>query len=155
MTSQRLLGRVLLVLFSLSAPPGRRPRSPFTGPGPRGARLSPQLGGAPPSSAAPTRARLARAATLPEPQVRQALLTLERDGLVDASGPRLTMAGLAVAAALRAAGGVAPRVSRASGGRPRTVAGTSLPPRSQGAVGAELRGDGPRGGLGAAISSAA
>ncbi len=143
MTRQRLLGRVLLVLFRLSAPLGRPPRA------------WPGLPEAAAPARTPTAAALAEGAGLAEPRVRQALAALERAGLVDASGPRLTMSGLVVAASLRAASGLAPSAERARRPQPRAAARTDPAPAAPSASACAARAIPPQDGLGAAISSAA
>lgn len=122
MSPHPLLGRVLVHLFRLSAPADRCPAGRTAAP------LSPPCPGVPPApralTATPvTRVALAAATGLPEARLREALAVLERAGLVVAGGPRLTLAGLAVAAALRARA-VRPRASRSSlPRRPGRVAG--------------------------------
>ncbi len=143
MTRQRLLGRVLLVLFRLSAPLGRP------------SRAWPGLPTAAAPASAPTAAALAEAAGLAEPGVRRALAALERAGLVDASGPRLTMSGLVVAASLGAASCLAPSAERARRPQLRAAARTDPAPAAPSARAGAARATPTQDGPGAAISSAA
>ena len=152
MSSQRLLGHVLLVLLRLSAPPGGPPRTSRPGRYPATPRA--RLRVAEPSRA-PTVAVLAGAVGLPDSRLRQALAALERAGLVDASGPRLTMPGLVVAAALRTASGAAPSLARARRPQPLGAARTTPTPPAPSVGASAARAARAGGGLGDGIPSAA
>lgn len=136
MSNHPLLERVLLHLFRLSAPAGRPPAGRFVRP------FSPSSRGPLTSASRPspapervTHAALAAAVGLPEARLGEALAVLERASLVVAGGPRLTLAGLAVAAALRA--GAGQPVARRSNGPRRRGGVEALPVAESPRVGTE------------------